>query len=588
MSNLLTLIQKNFRLLLRARMSSLIVILGPLLVIFLIGVAFDNSNLFKVNIGAYAEDYNPLVQSFLDNLEKNHFTVTKFVSEEDCIEAIKTGVAHLCISFSEDFELSQGAQNHITFYADFSRVNLVYNVLDATSSTISLTSSDLSLNLTTQLLDTLDQVKDLMKAKRGILIGMTTHNDQIYQRLDQLTTTLQGADVSVDRSLFNTGNLSDQEAKVDFLMRKIDGMFFETLNQSRSLIENLRQQLSESAISESDKENLTSILSEAEVNLNLLDQQMDLLMGSTKKDVNELGVQAITLINNLNNASTKIKSAVGAQSNAIENVNYMRFTVDKSLNSIIEMQNAINTIENTINQIKVTDPATIVHPITTTVKPVTSDRSRLNYIFPSLLILLAMFTSILLVATLIQMEKGSSASFRNFMSPVRDITFILSTFCTALLVLMLQLTVILIVAGLFFSTQILFTIFDTWVILFFISALFTSLGMVIGYLFRSQETASLASISAGAIFLFLSDVILPLEAVPSFVRVITHYNPFVIGVNLLRRSILFQTRIFNMGTDVLLLIIYAVVLFLAVILVHSLMKRSSVDLALTQHQNKGP
>src|SRR3989338_3871706 len=394
MSNLLTLIQKNFRLLLRARMSSLIVILGPLLVIFLIGVAFDNSNLFKVNIGAYAEDYNPLVQSFLDNLEKNHFTVTKFVSEEDCIEAIKTGVAHLCISFSEYFELSQGAQNHITFYADFSRVNLVYNVLDATSSTISLTSSDLSLNLTTQLLDTLDQVKDLMKAKRGILIGMTTHNDQIYQRLDQLTTTLQGADVSVDRSLFNTGNFSDQEAKVEFLMRKIDGMFFETLNQSRSLIENLRQQLSESAISESDKENLTSILSEAEVNLNLLDQQMDLLMGSTKKDVNELGVQAITLINNLNNASTKIKSAVGAQSNAIENVNYMRFTVDKSLNSIIEMQNAINTIENTINQIKVTDPATIVHPITTTVKPVTSDRSRLNYIFPSLLILLAMFTSI--------------------------------------------------------------------------------------------------------------------------------------------------------------------------------------------------
>ena len=66
--NLLVLVQKNLKLLVRARASALIVILGPLLVIFLAGLAFDNTNLYAVRIGTYSPSYNDLSNSFIEKL----------------------------------------------------------------------------------------------------------------------------------------------------------------------------------------------------------------------------------------------------------------------------------------------------------------------------------------------------------------------------------------------------------------------------------------------------------------------------------------------------------------------------------------
>ena len=586
MSNLITLVQKNFRLLLRARMSSLIVILGPLLVILLVGIAFNNSNLFKVNVGMYAPEETELVQSFLEDLGENHFAITRFTSAEDCIDAIKTGVVHLCAVFSDTFSLEPHAKNEIIFYADFSRVNLVYNILEATSATISMTSSELSLNLTTQLITTLEEVRDLMKAKRGILVSMTTQNDQLYQRIEQVTESIKGLDLAIDKTLFDTGNLSAQEAKVDFLMKRIDGMVTDNLQQTQDLVTALRNKLGTVAISESDKNNLTVLLDDAQTDLDLLTQQTDQLFVDTKQDIHQLSLLATQIISQLDSTSSKLSAATGAKSSTAENLDYMKFTIDRSLHHIIDMQQTINNIENLANKVEVTDPATIVNPITTTVKPVTSDKSRLNYIFPVLLVLIALFTSVMLVATLIQIEKGSNAAFRNFMTPVRDITSLAAIFFTAMIILLLQLTVILVVAGLFFSTQVLFTIFDTLTVLFFVCALFTSIGMVIGYLFKSPETANLASISVGSLFLFLSDVILPLETVPSFVSSLVQYNPFVIAVNLLRRTILFQAHVYQMGIDLVLLVVYAVVLFLFVVFIHYITKKSHIIAAVYRRKKE--
>ena len=55
MSALLKIIKKNLKLLIRSKGSALIIILGPLLVIFLVGIAFDNLNTFSLNIGTYSE-----------------------------------------------------------------------------------------------------------------------------------------------------------------------------------------------------------------------------------------------------------------------------------------------------------------------------------------------------------------------------------------------------------------------------------------------------------------------------------------------------------------------------------------------------
>jgi hypothetical protein len=59
---MLWVIWKNLKILFRSKTSALIVIFGPLLVVYLVGIAFDNSNSYRVNIGVFSEGYNDPVR----------------------------------------------------------------------------------------------------------------------------------------------------------------------------------------------------------------------------------------------------------------------------------------------------------------------------------------------------------------------------------------------------------------------------------------------------------------------------------------------------------------------------------------------
>ena len=101
-------------------------------------------------------------------------------------------------------------------------------------------------------------------------------------------------------------------------------------------------------------------------------------------------------------------------------------------------------------------------------------------------------------------------------------------------------------------------------ILLLITVFFTLIGMAVGHFFRSEETATLASISIGSIFLFLSDIILPLESMPDYIRNIAYFNPFVLGEMLLRKSILFKAQFPELANEIYLLIAYSAVLFIII------------------------
>ena len=53
-------IVKNIRLLLRSKSSSLIVILGPLLLVLLVGAAFNTATVYGIKVSVYSESYNSL------------------------------------------------------------------------------------------------------------------------------------------------------------------------------------------------------------------------------------------------------------------------------------------------------------------------------------------------------------------------------------------------------------------------------------------------------------------------------------------------------------------------------------------------
>ena len=103
--------------------------------------------------------------------------------------------------------------------------------------------------------------------------------------------------------------------------------------------------------------------------------------------------------------------------------------------------------------------------------------------------------------------------------------------------------------------------------LFLGGTIFTLLGMIIGYLFTSEETGLLASISLGSLLLFFSGVILPLEGISPLLREITFLNPFVVVEKSIREILLFDSTFALLAGKLLLLLSYAVVLFVIILII---------------------
>ncbi|MEK6816563.1 MAG: hypothetical protein AABY09_03040, partial [Nanoarchaeota archaeon] len=95
MIKLFSLIVKNYKLMIRSKTSSLIFFFGPLLIIFLVGLGFNSSTLYGINVATYSESYSPLSESFILNLSGSMYNVEKMASEQECIDAVKFQSYHI-------------------------------------------------------------------------------------------------------------------------------------------------------------------------------------------------------------------------------------------------------------------------------------------------------------------------------------------------------------------------------------------------------------------------------------------------------------------------------------------------------------
>jgi len=556
--SLFSIIKKNIVMLVRAKSSALIVILGPLIVILLAGLAFDNTNTYAVKIGTYSSNYNQLSNSFVERLSQNQFGVTRYPTEELCTQGIKTGNVHTCVVFSPDFALSKNLSNEINFYVDYSRLNLVWTVLEVMTQRVAGRAQELSLNLTTILLKALDFTKNEVKARRPNIITYTTLNDDAARIASAIQDDFESLDLRLRLDNTTLTNLSTAKSRVNYWLGAMKSLADRSLEQAGKGIK-------QAELAAQGNENVTAQLRDARRKVEEFRTELQNASGVATTEVNRLNQVAQDLDLQIQQTKRQLTVADEARMTGVENLKVILEKLDAALLQILFVQKAMNDIENTINSIEVTDPASIVQPIKTTIKPVVSEKTYLNYIFPILIVMIIMFTAVLLAPTLILLDRNSPAHFRNFLSPVRHITFMLGTFITCFSLLFLQVVVIMIIAALFFRSQVLETFGPTSLLLLLLLILFTLLGMIVGHLFRSEETATLAAVTLGSSFMFLSDVIIPIESMPPALQQFSAYNPFVLGGTLLRRAMIFNSPFSELSTGILVLLGYIVLAALLVV-----------------------
>ena len=541
-------IQKNIKLLTRSRTSTLVLIFGPLLVIVLVGMSFSTSS-FHLNIGTFSEAYSELSNSFVDKLISEGYSLTRYESEELCIESVKEGQSHACIVFPADLAIENEKSNIIKFHVDQSQVNLVYLVMSTLTGSFGEKTSEISKDLTSTIVTTLFDTKNELDDTDTLISEILSKNTDLTTKSEESITSLEDLD-------FDAGSVEDVDSAVSDVKLKLNDLrddSIELIEDGLDIVDDLEDydvDPNQTADFEDDLDDMTDTLND-------LNSTIKSKHNQTASELNDLVVKVTETFDEL---SEKLDEAGNANEDVITKLNNIKNNADELKEKSDELNNKIKDLISKINAVQVTNIENIVTPIKTEINPVVKEQSNLGFLFPSLIVMLIMFIGLLLPSTLIIMEKNSRAYFRVFTTPTKNWLFVMATFLTSMIMIFFQITIILTVSQFYFKINFLQSFFILFLSLVIIMTFFILLGMLLGYIFNTEEMAMLASVSIGTLFLLTSGIIFPLESMPQYILGYAKMNPVVLGSELFKKSILFGSNFSSVKVPLGYLILFSLVL----------------------------
>lgn len=554
-------LSKNFKLLFRSKASLLALVFGPLVVILLVGLAFNTGDTIQLNIGVIKQDNSKLTNEFIDLLNSKKYLVTEYDSKETCTTEIEMGLNHACIIFPKEFIIENNKTNTITFVVDQSRLNIIFAVIESINEDIGIKTNQLSKDLTNELLWTLQNSTETIDDAINKIITLKASQENAKSSADDIKSDLSKMDlkmISVDVSEI-TNNVDDVAASAENLYNDA----LDAINGGTDLIEDLRAL--------GLNENQSAVVDDLEDELNHLNSSIysDYDVEDKVDDINNILDDTTS---NLEAISAKFAKAKTLNEKTIVKINNLKDDIDTIKTKSDDIKAMLESIQERINGIQITSSDNIVNPVNTQIETVAKNANRLNYLFSYLLVLIIMFVGLLLASTLIMLEKQTKASFRTFTTPTKDEYFLWTGFITCFIIIGVQIALLLSFADFFIKGFVGQNIVVNVLLLIFTISFFIMLGMAIGYIFKTQQGANMASITIGTVLLFISNVIFPIETVSPMLKMVAKYNPFVLSSEMIRQSVMFNSTFSQLQYGVYVLLGYSVILLILIILFQKISK----------------
>ncbi|MBN1386210.1 ABC transporter permease [Candidatus Woesearchaeota archaeon] len=555
MRKIIKIIEKNFRGLTRTRKSAIVIFLAPLFLVGLLGLAFSNTSSFSLRVGIYADNYTDLSSGLIQKMNDNQVSTIKYSSEEECVDNLKDGTNQICLILPSEFAIGPNCSNDIIFYVDYSKVSLIYVVLDMIGDKIGAQESEISRDLTSELLEKLSFTQESLKKDKEILKNIENNNNLVKQKNDKFTADFQSIDVGFNKDEFDINRL---QQRIDTVKK----LGLDAVQEAKSLVD-------KTSLNQTQKDD-----QEAE---------LDKIKSDIEQMFNITGADEMTLRNKIPGILSQFSAKLDATKAKMDMISRYRTDLsagladvktklDETQGYINDLKASFTDIDARISGIAVRNATQIVNPINTIIKPVSTGKSHFSNILPTLLVLIVVITGILLSSTMVMGEKKGQAYVRNYLTPTRPLLFNIGTFITNFILLMIQLTIFLTIAIFSFRIHVM-NVLWTFGALVLIIGVFILIGMLLGLVFQSQETNTLASIILASFFIFFSNTVLPLESMPGWMISLAQYNPFVVSETLLKQSMLFADASVSIFANFLLMLIYFTMLFLLMLIVQDYLSR---------------
>ncbi|MCX6708012.1 MAG: ABC transporter permease [Candidatus Woesearchaeota archaeon] len=643
---------KNFKVIFRNFSSLLMLVLGPLLLILLIGFAFSGTGLHDIKIGVYSEDFQSL-EPLLQNMTELG-QVVKYPSIERCLYDLSIEKNHVCMKFSKGFmqqSLNENASSNqssngssasssipggeVYLYYDNTRPKLSDAMVNSINKFIGARSEEISLVSAKTILDNIQSLVFFLKSKEQDITSLKQEASGIRQSLVERKAKLVELNNTFKPKYLR---IKEFQKSADSQFTKLDSSYsrmnhdystyYSRLSKTRSDLVGIRDILNlnsqflvrysngtydlvygpESLAGSIDNGNgmlyrlsdfnstmsdgrltLTRGRETASINLSHNDylalsiaqtiSGIDLLAN----DSNDFFSSATSIYKDLNNTKTQFNLIV----QDLDDVNSM---IDSEMNNtdiyISKIDLGVSRIDNVtadltkdLGSLEALDPGLaeqLVAPISKFFEPIMKKLDNITLLFPTLLAIVIIFIAMLFANNVALSEINSRAYFRNLIAPVSSMIYTSGIVITSFIVVIFQVFVLLAVAQFRFGIDIFSYLGPVLLVSAVLILLFIFVGMIIAYLFKSEQASILATTFLAIAFLMFSDVVVPLEAMPKLASFFAALNPMIISQAIFKKIILFHLPFSAWASEFYILAIYAAFVLCLLLIISSIKNKQRV------------
>ncbi len=271
----------------------------------------------------------------------------------------------------------------------------------------------------------------------------------------------------------------------------------------------------------------------------------------------------------INKASERMDDVDAARIEALAQVRQLSEMARNFSTQIITLQSDLDKTSKFLDTYTTKDPKNIVRPVTLNVRKAFAEKKRFDFIAPGVMMITLMLVTMLISASSVVGERRSGTMVRTVLAPRPISLFIIEKVIFLLGLCAVQLALMLIAVALFgvyfsFSLGLLTA-------LAIASLTFVALGILIGSLSKTENTALLTTLVLAIPMMFLSGVFFNFEAMPYFMNILGNLSPLTMCISLLEQIVTYGIGL--SATTSLTLIVISV---LAIGISIPLLKKSAV------------
>ncbi len=559
-------IRKNMRIVARSWSSVGVLIIGPLALMLLMGFSFAGADLHDVTIGVYSEgvDSKYILGQF------SYGKIIDYNSLDSCRRALISEGIDACLHMKNEF-LSTGSQKiNIIVYYDNSRKISAY-LVPMIESKISASSKSMVKGAVDEVAVNFKTAQDFLQSSKYRISKFSSALESAILSLRRIKSGIESKAVLIENEYYSIEALLSgyennvKKDKMDTISSGIDSAL-STLNSMKTSVNEAETAIGSVIIIFENDENLTShleIARKAQDDISYAKSRIDYLESDLRKirsDADSYKNYITDMKKSLGDAAWSMKNLAGTIKKTASSIDDIVSDLESVLSDVKKLDSDLDTLMGRVEQQDVDNIKTLVDPVSTSFKPMFSDFSNIHLLFPTVLIMIIVFVSILLSNIITLNEMHSPAYMRNFVMPVRWFVFEAGLFATSAFISIFQISVLLAFAQHNLGIPVLPNITQLALIVVIIVSIFTLLGTVIAYFIRHQQASILVATFSGIALFIFSDALLPLKIMPKIASGIAAYNPIVISSELIRKLLFLGTDIFSQAKD-----LYAMAIFIIVI-----------------------